>query len=380
MDDRFRTWDADRDRVAALLRDHFAAGRLTPEELDARLTATLNAKTFGDLRRVLADLPVPAPVLQHVSLSRVPPEAGRLERSYRRLLFLYPARYRRVHEEEMLAVLMTSAPAGKRRPGIREAADLIWGALRVRFQPSRIGGQPAWRDALAALSVILPVIILVISVVQETQIWLPPPMPGIPSYRFPLSALQQPALAVAGVALVLLRLRRVAMLAAAVMVLWIAFLSGGSTYIWATEEAYLFVPLILEIVALAASPGPRRGLQILTWKHGALVIIAAVAVSNINYVVILSYPVNLIVVAVIGAAMLLASSLGRWLLVLLTIAAWPFSLPPLPVTPWEFYLPYGLGVIGLAYLVPAALLAVFVMAARRESRRSSPFPGSAFRP
>ncbi len=62
MDDSFRTSDADRDRVAALLRDHFAEGRLTPEELDERLTATLNAKTFGDLRRVLADLPGPAPV------------------------------------------------------------------------------------------------------------------------------------------------------------------------------------------------------------------------------------------------------------------------------------------------------------------------------
>jgi Domain of unknown function (DUF1707) len=373
MDDRFRTSDADRDRVAALLRDHFVAGRLTPEELDARLTATLNAKTFGDLRRVLADLPVPAPapVLQHVS--RVPPEAARLERGYRRLLAFYPARYRRVHEEEMLAVLMTAAPDGQRRPGIAEAADLIWGALRVRLQPSRIGGQPAWRDALAALSVILPVIILVISVVQEAQIWLPPPMPGIPSYGFPLSALQQPALAVTVVALVLLRLRRVAVLAAAVMVLWVAFLSGGSTYIWVTAEAYLFVPLVLEIVALTASPGPRRGLQILTWKHGALVVIAAVAVSNINYVAILSYPVNLIVVAVIGAAMVLASSLGRWLLVLLAIAAWPFFLPPLPVIPWAFYLPYGLGVVGLAYLVPAALLAVFVMTARRESRRSSPF-------
>ena len=61
MDDRFRTSDADRDRVAAVLRDHFAEGRLTPEELDERLTATLNARTFGDLRGVLADLPGPAP-------------------------------------------------------------------------------------------------------------------------------------------------------------------------------------------------------------------------------------------------------------------------------------------------------------------------------
>jgi hypothetical protein len=63
MDDRLRTSDADRDRVAARLRDHFAEGRLTREELDERITAALNAKTHGDLRRVLADLPEPTPVV-----------------------------------------------------------------------------------------------------------------------------------------------------------------------------------------------------------------------------------------------------------------------------------------------------------------------------
>ena len=78
MDDRFRTSDADRDRVAALLRDHFAAGRLTLSELDERLTATLAAKTFGDLRRVLADLPGPAPVRQQAS--RFSPQASVIRR------------------------------------------------------------------------------------------------------------------------------------------------------------------------------------------------------------------------------------------------------------------------------------------------------------
>lgn len=62
MDDRIRVSDADRDRVAARLRDHFAEGRLTPGELDQRVSATLTAKTFGDLRRVMTDLPEPAPV------------------------------------------------------------------------------------------------------------------------------------------------------------------------------------------------------------------------------------------------------------------------------------------------------------------------------
>jgi hypothetical protein len=163
------------------------------------------------------------------------------------------------------------------------------------------------------------------------------------------------------------------------MFLWVAFRSGDSTLLWATWNAHLLVPLSLEIAALAASPGPRRGLQILTWKHGALVVIAALAVSTARY------PVALIVIAVIGAAMALASSLGRWLLMLLAIAAiaaWPFfaGLPLAQIyLPYGLgfigpVLPYGLGFIGPAYLLPAALLAVFAMAARRESRRSSQFP------
>ena len=62
MDDRIRVSDADRDRVAARLRDHFAEGRLTQDELDERISAALGAKTVGDLRRVMADLPEPEPV------------------------------------------------------------------------------------------------------------------------------------------------------------------------------------------------------------------------------------------------------------------------------------------------------------------------------
>jgi hypothetical protein len=142
MDDRLRASDADRDRAAALLRAHFVAGRLTRAELEDRLAVTLAAVTFGDLRRALASLPGPGPEPEHGS---------RLERGYRRLLALYPARYRRVHAEEMLAVLLTAAPDGQDRPGLAEAADLIIGALRVRCQALR-GGVPGWRRALTVIS------------------------------------------------------------------------------------------------------------------------------------------------------------------------------------------------------------------------------------
>jgi hypothetical protein len=56
-DPRLRASDADRDRVAALLREHHAAGRLTADEFQERLAATFAAKTMGELDELMADLP-----------------------------------------------------------------------------------------------------------------------------------------------------------------------------------------------------------------------------------------------------------------------------------------------------------------------------------
>ena len=61
LNDRIRISDSDRDRAAAQLRDYYAEGRLTTEELDERVTAALQAQTAGDLRRLMADLPRPVP-------------------------------------------------------------------------------------------------------------------------------------------------------------------------------------------------------------------------------------------------------------------------------------------------------------------------------
>jgi Domain of unknown function (DUF1707) len=56
-DPRIRASDADRDRTAAALREHLAAGRLTTEEFDERLDKTYAAKTLGELDDLMADLP-----------------------------------------------------------------------------------------------------------------------------------------------------------------------------------------------------------------------------------------------------------------------------------------------------------------------------------
>ena len=56
-DPRIRASDKDRERTAALLREHHAQGRLTPEEFNDRVDRTFAATTIGDLDALLADLP-----------------------------------------------------------------------------------------------------------------------------------------------------------------------------------------------------------------------------------------------------------------------------------------------------------------------------------
>jgi hypothetical protein len=52
-----RTSDAERERVVEALRAHAAAGRLTVEELEARIDRAYAAATRAELRPLLADLP-----------------------------------------------------------------------------------------------------------------------------------------------------------------------------------------------------------------------------------------------------------------------------------------------------------------------------------
>src|SRR5262249_59299719 len=68
--------------AAARLREHFAEGRLSPDELDERIAAALTAKTAGDVRRIMADLPDPVPAPPQARQS--PPWAPRPGAAFRR--------------------------------------------------------------------------------------------------------------------------------------------------------------------------------------------------------------------------------------------------------------------------------------------------------
>ena len=69
-----RVSDADRERVASEMREHFALGRIDADELDHRLGMTYAAGTLEDLRALRADLPA-LPVI------RPELEAARLKRT-----------------------------------------------------------------------------------------------------------------------------------------------------------------------------------------------------------------------------------------------------------------------------------------------------------
>jgi hypothetical protein len=56
-DPRTRASDQDRERFAAALGGHYAAGRLTLEEFQERLDQAYAAKTLGELDGLMADLP-----------------------------------------------------------------------------------------------------------------------------------------------------------------------------------------------------------------------------------------------------------------------------------------------------------------------------------
>jgi hypothetical protein len=71
-----RASDADRERVAEVLRDALAEGRLDMEEFEERLEATYKARTYGELTPITRDLPAAGVTPPTVSLVKEPEATG----------------------------------------------------------------------------------------------------------------------------------------------------------------------------------------------------------------------------------------------------------------------------------------------------------------
>jgi hypothetical protein len=305
---------------------------------------------------------------------------GALERRYRRLLAWYPAEHRRTYAEEMIGVLLASAPAGRERPSPAEALDLIGGGLRARLR--RLGtwfADPSWPDALAVGSVALPVIVLAALAVNYLQGVVAAGFVALTGY----GDFYLPALAVALPPLLALRYRRAAALVALVAAVWFMLplvrYTGVGGYFDPLEAGYC-ATLLVQAIALAVSPGPRRAADIMTRGTWLVLCSAGVALGFASIYHSWALPTwlsALLVIAFLSAvATWLAATLPRQvpsrLLLVLAIPAGPAAVWTVGYLTGRYvaFLSYS-----LPYLAPDLLLACLIAAmAWRVRRREASTP------
>ncbi len=128
----------DRDRVVELLRVSAGDGRLTAEELDQRLEAALTARTYGELARLVADLPAAgavgppaaAPTAKPKDLVRIDCRSGNAKRNGR---WVVPQRIEvRVTSG---SVMLDFTEAVVTQPVLQISAEVRSGDLRLITKP-----------------------------------------------------------------------------------------------------------------------------------------------------------------------------------------------------------------------------------------------------
>jgi len=226
---------------------------------------------------------------------------SRMEKWYRRLLALYPEDHRREHAEEMVGVLLAAdGDAQVRAPkpvawALRlgqhaaDSADLVDGALRIRGRIALNRLQRThwlswtvrdqrWSDALAVVSVVAPLLLLVAAL---TEFRIPQAVAssitGHPHWGLTatlgLADLPMAAGAPGVILLVFLRLRRLAGLGALATAVGQVAAGAVPAFAGYADPAVAFTVLLscTTAVALLLSPGPDRGLALLTRSGTALV-------------------------------------------------------------------------------------------------------------
>ncbi|HEY6275919.1 MAG TPA: hypothetical protein VIX86_06265 [Streptosporangiaceae bacterium] len=311
-------------------------------------------------------------------------ERSELERRYRRLLAWYPAGHRRDHEEEMLGVLLAAARGGQRRPALADAVNLIWGALRIRARGGPGPIDPRWRDALAVCSVAAPLLLL--GVVAGALLGLAADHLGLIVSLWEIIPADPVLLGpVVLLALVLLRLRRLAALAALVVTIGLSVYAVRASAYGSAGYMFWVVLGALETAALVSSPGPRRGLELLGRWRMAAISIAAIAAGALlgSAMAIAAVPIPVIrdLAVVLGSAAAAAvairsSAVGRRVLALLAIPACPLIIAVSDLTPAG---PVTPGDLELIYLPTLAVLSVVLLASRRR-RGGDPGPDAPHQP
>jgi hypothetical protein len=178
-----------------------------------------------------------------------------LEGRYRRLLAAYPVAYRREYEEEMVGVLMATAEPGSRRPSLRERADLLAGAakVRLRHRPHLRGAlhDQSWRQALRAIQ-ILGAVALLIGFARRIALIAVPGGPGLGDVVWTPSWFLHPAVWLVVTAAALIGLRRVTAVAALAGAT-VEVVSVGSRYPDSPTEMLLSAWLVVGALVVAAA-------------------------------------------------------------------------------------------------------------------------------
>ncbi|MGA5558716.1 DUF1707 SHOCT-like domain-containing protein [Streptomyces lavendulocolor] len=112
-----RASDADRDRIADILRDALAEGRLDAEEHGERIDAVYRAKTLGELEPLVRDLPAAYP---H-------PAAAPQQRQ----AYAYAADDPAAPADKLIAVFSGTTRKGRRRLGPRTHAFALFGSVEI---------------------------------------------------------------------------------------------------------------------------------------------------------------------------------------------------------------------------------------------------------
>jgi hypothetical protein len=341
-----------------------------------------------------------------------------LEARYRRLLRWYPAEHRAVHGDEMLGVLMSAAQHGRDRPGIAESADLLLGAIRIRVRPGRaLSDRVGWRDTLAVFSVAAPVLAFASAlftwpvvdlwlIISGQQGGLGMGMNYFQGGLLPYSAIfdnvadAHPTLgaviwlAVYGQGLVavlaLFGLRRWAVAASASYLLYAGFFavdqvrydSTNLLVVGVLQLPFLLIMPIMEIVALLASDGPRRGRSLLGRRHWALLAGAGVAVAALRVPFLLTNITQsaqpaatsavleaaaFLILGTLLAASWLSSGAGKRLAALFALLACPTLIVQLHAGGYpEWFQPGFVG--GSIEIVAVCLVIAFALRAIRRFR------------
>jgi hypothetical protein len=317
-----------------------------------------------------------------------------LERGYRRLLAWYPRPFRAEREDEILAVLMAGAEQGQRRPRLTETADLIKNAAVMRLFPGRSGPERRdLADGLAVFSLVAPLFLLAVSILQVALPYHMPVTPltlrlfGRPVEVGGMSLLRLHFFDIAVgcevliAALVLLGQRLLALLAIPATVI---FWAASSWWIpWLPYPLQLITAgvFLLEMAALLASPGPRRGRELVTWRHGVVLLAAAGAFQGFalwyaatdrpifawnGHPVTPVYVITGSVLAAAAVVLAVIFHLNRYFLLVLAAACYPFAMQlafsvfrqnllgrPTPAHLAVLFLPpvlFALGLVGTAGL------------------------------